>query len=224
MEVMRRYLTEEEQRLLFRTIEQSAADLARRDFAWISLLRSTGMRVGEFATMTLGDARAALATGYIFIPKERRKGRAGQRRDHSALVTDLVRDALELLIDRRERDGALADADPLVASRKGGRMSVRAYQQRMALWAAKAGLGKGVSPHWLRHTRAMNIMRRSTAKDPRGVVQAALGHTSLSSTGIYTRPSKEYVEAALREVDGMKRLPKRKLRGHFEARGGALRA
>lgn len=220
MEVMRRYLTEEEQRLLFRTIEQSAADLARRDFAWISLLRHTGMRVGEFAAMTVGDARAALATGYIFIPKERRKGRAGQRRDHSVLVTDPVRQSLETLLSRREREGDLADAEPLITSRKGGRMSVRAYEQRVALWAATAGLGKGVSPHWLRHTRAMNIMRRSKAKNPLGVVQVALGQASIASTGIYTRPSKEDIEAALREVDGGRRLPKRKLRGHFEARGG----
>lgn len=218
MEVMKRYLTEDEQRLLLATLDQSAVGLAKRDFAWIRLLHSTGMRVGEFSRLRVGDARSALQTGYLFIPREWRKG---GRRDLSVLVTDSVRKALNDLLDHREanKHDMAADA-PLISSRKGGAMSIRCYQQRLALWAARAGIQGGVSPHWLRHTRAMNIMRRSQAKDPRGVAKAALGHASIASTGIYTGVTKEDVEAALHQVDGRARLPKRKLRGHFEARGG----
>lgn len=214
--VMRRYLTEGEQQLLLKTINQFAAVHARRDSAWIRLLMHSGMRVGEFSSMTVGDALAALQTGYIFIPKARRKGK---NEDHSVLVTQPVREALfDLLHIRREMGFAASSNAPLVMSRKRQGMTVRAYQQRVSFWAIKAELHLPASPHWFRHTRAMNIMRRTTSRDPRGVVQAALGHVSISSTAVYTRLSREDLEAALIEVDGKPALRKRDMRRAYEGR------
>lgn len=219
MNVMKRYLTEAQQGELLRTINKHAGLLARRDSAWVRLLQSTGMRLNELVTMTVGDAELALRHGRLFVPKEHRKG--GQR-DHDYLVTEPVRRALaDLLAVRREQGHADILSAPLVMSRKRVGVTARAYEQRCAMWAEMAGLGEKVSPHWFRHTRAMNIMRRSTASDPRGVVQAALGHASISSTGVYTRITKEDMEAALREVDGQPRLRKRALRRAWEGRVGA---
>lgn len=219
MNVMKRYLTEAQQGELLRTINKHSGMLARRDSAWVRLLQSTGMRLNELVTMTVGDADAALRTGHLFVPKEHRKG---GKRDHSYLVTDPVRRALlDLLKVRTEQGHAAVPDAPLVMSRKHVGVTARAYEQRCAMWAELAGLGEKVSPHWFRHTRAMNIMRRSTATDPRGVVQGALGHASISSTGVYTRITKEDMEAALREVDGQPRLRKRALRRAYEGRAGA---
>lgn len=214
--VMRRYLTEGEQQLLLKTINQFAAVHARRDSAWIRLLLHSGMRVGEFSVMSVGDAEAALNTGYIFIPKERRKGR---HLDLSVFVTQPLRQALQdLLAIRREMGSVFFPTAPLVISRKHQGMTIRAYQQRVAYWAIKAALHLPASPHWFRHTRAMNIMRRTTSHDPRGVVQAALGHASISSTAVYTKLSREDLEAALIEVDGKPALRKRDMRRAYEGR------
>lgn len=219
MNVMKRYLTEGQQGVLLRTINQHSGLLARRDSAWTRLLASTGMRLNELVTMTVGDAESALRTGYLFVPREHRKG---GRQDHSYLVTEPVRRALlDLLAVRAEQGHADILSAPLVMSRKHCAVTARAYEQRVAMWAEMAGLSEKVSPHWFRHTRAMNIMRRSTAADPRGVVQGALGHASIASTGIYTRITKEDMEAALREVDGQPRLRKRGLRREYEGRVGA---
>lgn len=219
MNVMKRYLTEAQQGELLRTINKHAGLLARRDSAWVRLLSSTGMRLNELVTMTVGDAELALRHGRLFVPKEHRKG--GQR-DHDYLVTEPVRRALaDLLAVRREQGHADILSAPLVMSRKRVGVTARAYEQRCAMWAEMAGLGEKVSPHWFRHTRAMNIMRRSTASDPRGVVQAALGHASISSTGVYTRITKEDMEAALAEVDGQPRLRRRDARRAYEGRVGA---
>lgn len=222
MNVMKRYLTEAQQGELLRTINKHSGLLARRDSAWVRLLQSTGMRLNELVTMTVGDAEAALRTGYLFVPKERRKGYSrGTAQDHSYLVTEPVRRALaDLLAVRREHGDAPVPAAPLVMSRKHGGLTARAFEQRLAYWASAANLGEKVSPHWLRHTRAMNVMRRSTSNDPRGVVQAALGHASIASTGVYTGMSKEDVADALREVDGQPRLRKRALRRAWEGRVG----
>ena len=223
MNVMKRYLTEAQQGELLRTINKHAGLLARRDSAWTRLLQSTGMRLHELVTMTVGDAESALRTGHVFVPKERRKGYSrGTAKDHSYLVTEPVRRALlDLLAVRREQGHADIMSAPLVMSRKHVGVTARAFEQRCAMWAELAGLGEKVSPHWFRHTRAMNIMRRSTSHDPRGVVQAALGHASIASTGIYTQITKEDMDAALREVDGQPRLRKRALRRAYEGGGGA---
>jgi site-specific recombinase XerC len=214
MEVMHRYLTESQQSLLLVTLKLLASTLARRDRAWINLLKNTGMRIGEFSRLTVRQARQALETGWLFIPKEHRKGK---RADHSVAITDPVREDLKaLLAIQREMGGAGADDEPLIYSRKGGRMSVRAYQERFTYWCRRCGFT--ASPHWMRHTRAMNIMRRSTSTDPRGAVQSALGHISISSTGVYTRMSKEELLRVLDEVDGKRRSPKKKLREIYEGR------
>jgi site-specific recombinase XerC len=64
----------------------------------------------------------------------------------------------------------------------------------------------------------MNIMRRSKSNDPRGIVQGALGHASISSSGIYTRLSKEELQQRLEEVDGKPRIAKKEVRATYERR------
>ena len=217
--MLKRYLTEEEQRLLLSTPKKHSDVIARRDYAWIRLLRDTGFRITEFSLMTVLDAQTALNVGYIYIPKLHRKGK---RADHSKLVTQPVRAALLDLLDIRREMGYADTLDaPLVMSRKHGRMGVRAYQQRVAHWAQLAGIPGNVSPHWLRHTRAMNIMRRTTSNDPRGIVQAELGHASIASSGIYTAISREDLQKALEEVDGKWPIRKRNVKRAYERRAAA---
>lgn len=215
---MIKYLTEEEQSRLRATFAQYAGETARRDDALVRLLIASGLRIGECLRLSVGDAAAAVKSGYLFVPKEYRKGRAGERRDHEVLMTNSVRLAVRDLLELRE--GAPLD-DALVVSRKHGVLTVRAFQFRVRYWADLAGLPAGVSPHWFRHTRAMNIMRRTTATDPLGVVKAALGHTSIRSTEVYARATREKVEAALHEVDGKPRLRLADLRKMHEGRVGA---
>lgn len=222
--MLRRYLLPEEQSLLLKAAGASAAILARRDHAWMRAMMYSGERVFEFSCTTVGDAVSALQSKYKFIPKEVRKGK---KRDHKVFVTAPLAAALrDLLAIRFEMTGEEhADpAAPLVVSREsagGGRpMTVRSYQLRMKHWAHVAGLPPDVSPHWLRHTRAVNIMRNSSAKDPRGVVKSVLDHVSIGSTGIYTEVMREDVEQAMTTADGSnrKRISRKQLRDEFEAR------
>jgi site-specific recombinase XerC len=221
MRAFNRYLTEAEQQQLLRHMHLRRADaLARRDGALMRLFLHSGMRLAETLAMTVGDAMEALRTGWVFIPKEHRKGK---RADHQVRVTEPLREALrDLLGARAEISGCEKghESDPLVIGRNGAVMCARAVQKRFAMWASECGLPEGFSPHWMRHTRAKNIMRRSTSTDPRGIVQAALGHASISSSGIYTEVSKEELQTALEEVDGLgdRRAVKRGLRKAYERR------
>ena len=57
-------------------------------------------------------------------------------------------------------------------------------QVRRIVYAAakKAGLEQKVSPHWMRHAHASHALDRSA---PIHLVQATLGHASVSTTGRY---------------------------------------
>jgi integrase/recombinase XerC len=218
--MLKKYLTEDEQKKLLTVIKQTNTDVARRDYSLINLLINSGMRIGECLRLRVNDAAAALKSGYLYIPKEYRKGR---KHDHEVLVTVSVRQALHELLLLRV-DAELDEA--LIVSRKsGGRnwsaLTVRAFEMRVTYWAKFAGMPQGVSPHWFRHTRGMNIVRRTTSNDPLGIAKAALGHRSIRSTEIYARQSRESVEKALREVDAKPRLRIADLRKMHEGRVGA---
>jgi site-specific recombinase XerC len=222
--MLRRYLTNDEQQRLLKAAAQPSDILARRDAAWLNALLLSGLRITEFSLVTLGDAADALVHKYLFIPKERRKG---GKTDHRVFVTVPLRAALKTLIAVRyemtsEQDSALDGA--LVISRQHERcapMSVRSFQLRFKHWAALAGLPADASPHWLRHSRAMNIMRNSEANDPRGITKEALGHASIASTGVYTGVLREELEQALTQTDAIKprRVSLAALRNNFDKRG-----
>jgi site-specific recombinase XerC len=214
--ITKRYFTEPEQKLLLSTVNRLKDVIARRDYAWMRLLKDTGFRVGELSKLTVATALIALQVGYIHIPATNRKGK---KRHHDKLVTAPVREALTDLLDIRREMGYTDTGDvPLIMSRKGIGMSVRAFQHQVAHWASEAGIPGNPSPHWFRHTRAMNIMRRSTSNDPRGIVQAELGHASIASSGIYTQMSKEDLERHLQEIDGVPGLRKRAVKKLVEGR------
>ena len=84
---------------------------------------------------------------------------------------------------------------PLVVGRRGTRLAVRSYQARMQHWVKAAGLEINASPHWLRHTFGQRLIESSTANEPLLVAQQALGHRSITSTQIYTKPTREQVQA-----------------------------
>lgn len=223
---MKRYLTECEQGRLLRGASAQRDPLAQRDFHWMAALILTGMRVQEWSRLTVPMVQRALASGWLVSPAAHCKGK---RRPNEYCVTARLRQHLEALVRLSDELGAgllVPEAgQPLVWGRdiagRAGPLSVRSYEARLKLWAQVAGLDERLSPHWLRHTRGMNIMRRSRGDNPLKVAQVALNHASLASTGIYLQLSREELAEELQAVDGG-RLPKRVARRlALGAAGGA---
>jgi len=211
---MKRYLTETEQRQLLMAAKKIADPLAQRDYHWMGALILTGMRIQEWSRLTAAQVRLALQTGWLVSLKEHCKGK---RHANDYLVTHPLRVHLQALLELSDElathlqleSGAM---QPLVWGRdvagRAGALSVRSYEARIKLWAAEASLDARISPHWLRHTRGMNIMRRSRGKDALRVAKVALNHSSIRSTGVYTGMCREEYETAIRMVDGG-RVPRR---------------
>lgn len=213
---MNHYLTEAEQVQLLAAIKQYADEKAQRDYCIVSALLTSGCRIGEFLHITVGDALSALDTHYLYIPKQNRKG---GKRDHSVYITKTLRTALVNLIGMRQTDNP---AHYLVSGRTDHEpMSARNMQLRVKNWAALAGLAHlNVTPHFFRHTLAMNLLRNSTAREPLRVVKSVLGHRSINTTAIYTEASREEVAAAMDSIDNTpkSRITLAQLRRNYERR------
>jgi len=146
--------------------------LGIRNRAIIELLYSSGLRVGELASLQLSDIKENSEELKI-------KGKRGKER--IVFIGEHAREALRdyLLLSRPLLEKNTNDA--LFLNRFGGKLSVRGIHKIVSKLAKQAALY--ASPHTLRHSFATHLLERGA--DLRAV-QELLGHSSLASTQIYT--------------------------------------
>ncbi|MGH8659519.1 MAG: site-specific tyrosine recombinase XerD [Gammaproteobacteria bacterium] len=169
-----KYLTESEvERLLNAPDVEEPAGL--RDRTMLEVLYATGLRVSELAALT--TLRVNLRQGVVRVT-----GKGGKERlvpmgeEGIAWVTRYLWEVRPLLVHR-------TNTDLLFPSRRGGAMSRQAFWHLIKRYARKAGIGKAISPHTLRHAFATHLLDHGA--DLR-VVQLLLGHRDISTTQIYT--------------------------------------
>jgi len=160
------------QRILEESSVAKLIEAARegRDRVILKLLYVSGVRVSELCGLRWCDALPRQEGGQITV-----FGKGGKTRT-VLLKPKIWQQVLTI-------KGEAKAADPIFRSRKGGG-ALDVSQVRRIVYAAarKAGLEQKVSPHWLRHAHASHALDRSA---PIHLVQATLGHASVSTTGRY---------------------------------------
>jgi integrase/recombinase XerC len=148
-------------------------DLTVRDRAILELFYSSGLRLAELIGLDVGDLDLADRTVRVTG-----KGTKTRIVPVGRYAIDAVREWLPV------RAGLAAGAErALFVSKNGRRLAPRTVQARISHWARRQGSPTRVHPHMLRHSFATHLLESSGNLR---AVQELLGHSSLSTTQIYT--------------------------------------
>ena len=146
--------------------------LELRDLAIVELMYSSGLRVSETAGVDLDHFEEEMSFLRIL-------GKGSKTR-----LVPLGRYAINAIKNWvYERSKYSGESSALFINLKGSRLSVRSIQLRLKRLATKQGLPP-IHPHMLRHSFATHMLESSG--DLR-TIQELLGHSSLSTTQIYTK-------------------------------------
>ncbi len=143
-----------------------------RDMAIVELMYSSGLRVSETVNINISDFEENMSFLRVI-------GKGSKTR-----LVPMGRFAINAINNwLNEREKISNNTDALFLNSKGSRLSVRSIQLRLKKMAIKQGLPP-VHPHMLRHSFATHMLESSG--DLR-TIQELLGHSSLSTTQIYTK-------------------------------------
>ncbi len=148
-------------------------DLAVRDHAIFELFYSSGLRLAELVGLDVAGVDLPDAT--VTVTGKGSKTRIVPVGSHAL---EAIRSWLDLRATIVKPDEAA-----LFVSRRGKRLTARAVQYRVKVWATRQGVAGDVHPHTLRHSFATHVLQSSG--DLRAV-QEMLGHANISTTQVYT--------------------------------------
>jgi integrase/recombinase XerC/integrase/recombinase XerD len=147
-----------------------------RDRALFELAYSSGLRADEIVSLDLDgidfESEIARVTG---------KG----NKTRLVPIGEPAQAALRRYLDvGRHALGPAREETALFVSRRGRRLSASDVRRRLNKWVREAALAGRISPHTLRHSFATHLLEGGA--DLRSI-QELLGHSSVSTTQIYTR-------------------------------------
>jgi len=172
------FLTKEEMEKLLGAPDLSTP-LGQRDQALLELLYASGLRVSELTGLT--PEQVDLNSNEIRVWGKGSKERMVLMGEPAAgALKNYIEDGRLKLMGKKKSQALFLD-------RYGQRLTERSVQRLLEQYAKKAGIGKRVHPHMLRHTFATHML--DGGADLR-VVQELLGHARLTSTQIYTHVTK----------------------------------
>jgi tyrosine recombinase XerC len=147
-----------------------------RDRAMLELLYAAGLRVGELVTLDRSDIRLDQR-----LVRVRGKG----RKERLVPFGRPAASAIERYLPQRDlwRKAIFDDHDPLFVNQRGGRLSDRSVRRALSEAVRRTAAVHHLHPHALRHAFATHLLE--AGMDLRAI-QELLGHSSLSTTQVYT--------------------------------------
>lgn len=187
------YMRLDQARDFMATIVNSGKKTALRDEAIMKVFLYCGVRISELVQLNIDQATLS-PEPYIKV-----MGKGGKER-MIPLHNEVTKTLQQYYTWRMKRTGTSPDDEKaLFLSLRNRRISVRAVQIMVKNYAKAAQLTnwEDITPHKLRHTFASLLYKET--KDIR-VLQELLGHTSISTTQIYTHTDSRQRKETLDEM------------------------
>jgi integrase/recombinase XerC len=157
--------------------------LGFRDRTIMELFYSSGLRINELAGLNRQDFDAA-----NFLIKLKGKG----KKERIVPITKNAADWIQKYLAHPERhlkvEGHLREADneAIFLNKLGTRLTTRSIDRNFEKHLTGSGLSGIITPHTIRHTIATHWLENGMDLK---TIQVILGHTSLTTTTIYTQVS-----------------------------------
>lgn len=181
--------------LSFEEIESiiAAIDLSKdeggRNKAILETMYSCGLRVSELVNLKISCLY--LDVGFIKVTGKGDKERLVPIGTDAIKFINIYRNNIRNHIAVKK-----GEDDILFLNRRGSRLSRVMIFLFLKALAKKAGINKNISPHTLRHSFATHLVEGGA--DLRAV-QEMLGHSSITTTEIYTHLDREYLRNTLQQ-------------------------
>ena len=188
------YLTLDGIKALLRQPDTSTQS-GRRDLAMLSLLYDTGARVQEICDLRIDDIRLSKPVVIRLIGK----GNKARLVPIMSPTENLLRHYLE----EHDRDYAAHGGYPLFRNRVGQNLTragvayILEKYMSQARRAGEAALPDSISPHCLRHSKAMHLLQAGVNLV---YIRDLLGHADVSTTEVYARADEHFKRKALEQA------------------------
>ena len=178
------------------------ATRGRRDAVLLSLLYDTGTRAQEIADLSAGDVR-------LESPAQVRITGKGEKKRAVPLMEQTVELLREYMREQRLTDPSHT-SKPLFQNRYGKRLSRSGIRYILEKYVERVRANGGaslpkVSPHTLRHTKAMHLLQSG---NPLVVIRDFLGHVDIRTTEVYARADLDMKRRALDKAASKSPTPK----------------
>ena len=163
--------------------------IGRRDKAILELFYATGIRLSELVGLNIGSVN----------PKKKTLKVLGKgNKERIVPFGKPAKYALETYLKNRGHSWVSPWETPLFTGRRENRIAVRTVQDRIKIYlTAVLGGVEGASPHTLRHTFGTHLLDNDA--DIRSI-QELLGHSSITSTQIYTKVNPKKMKNIYKEA------------------------
>jgi site-specific recombinase XerD len=183
------YLDQHEVQALLRAPDRST-NLGARDHAMLLFLYNSGARADEAASLTVGNLQLGTSASVRLLGK-------GNKWRTCPLWPITVTTLRPFIVEHSPQERVFRGRTGAPMTRFGIYRTVTHYAV-MAAERVESMQGRHISPHTMRHTTAVHLLRAGVDIN---TIRAWLGHVSLDTTNIYAEVDLEMKSKALASVD-----------------------
>jgi tyrosine recombinase XerC len=169
--------------VLLKTPDSSTV-MGLRDMAIMETLYSTGIRVSEL--VGLDEGSIDFIAGMIKVQGKGKKERLVPIGSPAIKAINEYIDSKSM--SKKKEEKSVSRSEPLFLNKYGGRLTARSVARSLDKYLKASGINLLTSPHTFRHSFATHLLDKGA--DLRSV-QEMLGHSSLSTTQVYTHITTE---------------------------------